>query len=416
VTGLFFRALALASCLLLAIIVARMGLADHLQDRDPVLAASWWPWHASAQSIAAKGLIDRAEFERAAPLARDRLRRNALDGPAYSDLALIASQRGDSAQAAALMRLAVKYGPRQRLAHFWLADHAVGAGDFWRALAHLDEVLRLSPRQLHTISPALRSIAQHPRGRTMVSRWLGEHAPPWRGRFLTGWASKAAGEIELDAMFDPLRRAPYPLSPVERDLWVARLVALGRVSKAHFLWIDGLPSDMASKIGNVFDGGFELPPSGGSFGWRFGRVAGAGIRQQHGGGVEGEQALLVEFRDRRVAFDHVSQLLALPAGAYRLSGRVRLDDLRNERGLVWALSCDRTQTALAQTERFSGRRQWEDFAVEFNVPAEGCSAQWLRLRLDARVAGEQMIGGRAWFDALKIVRRRGDVVGQVSGD
>ena len=42
-------------------------------------------------------------------------------------------------------------------------------------------------------------------------------------------------------------------------------------------------------------------------------------------------------------------------------------------------------------------------ALDFEVPA-GCEGQWLTLRLPARIPAEQRIGGRAWFDDLKIGR------------
>jgi hypothetical protein len=189
------------------------------------------------------------------------------------------------------------------------------------------------------------------------------------------------------------------------------LVQLGRTAKAHYIWIDGLPEEFQSRVGNVFDGGFELPPSDSGFGWRFGKVMGAEIRLEHAGGVEGQSALMVEFRNRRVPFQHVQQMLALPVGNYTLSGRVRLDDLRNERGLRWFIVCAAGNNVLLESEKFSGRRTWGEFSQDFQVPSGGCSAQWLKLRLDARIPAEQLAGGRAWFDSLRIVRERQTVDG-----
>jgi len=82
-----------------------------------------------------------------------------------------------------------------------------------------------------------------------------------------------------------------------------------------------------------------------------------------------------------------------------------MDDLRNDRGLVWSLSCSPGKQQLADSERFNGRRSWTPFAVDFEIPREGCGSQLLRLRLDARVPAEQWVGGRAWFDDLRIARR-----------
>ena len=53
-----------------------------------------------------------------------------------------------------------------------------------------------------------------------------------------------------------------------------------------------------------------------------------------------------------------------------------------------------------------GSGPWRDFEASFQVPATDCGAQWLVLRLPARIPAEQRIGGRAWFDTLKISRTR----------
>ena len=102
-------------------------------------------------------------------------------------------------------------------------------------------------------------------------------------------------------------------------------------------------------------------------------------------------------------FEHVQQQLALPAGRYTLSGRVRVDNLRNERGLRWRLSCA-NNAELATTAAFSGTSDWHEFGLELDVPKLDCATQTLQLRLDARIRPEQLIGGRIWFDDLRIVR------------
>ena len=99
---------------------------------------------------------------------------------------------------------------------------------------------------------------------------------------------------------------------------------------------------------------------------------------------------------------HQWQMLALAPGNYRLNGRVRLDDLRSDRGLVWTLSCAEDGRQLAETEPMSGHTAWRSFSLDFAVPAEACGGQWLTLRVPARIAAEQRIGGVAWFDDLKI--------------
>jgi hypothetical protein len=112
--------------------------------------------------------------------------------------------------------------------------------------------------------------------------------------------------------------------------------------------------------------------------------------------------LHILFSDDRVPFSHVKQLLALPPGKFELTGQVRLDDLRTDRGLVWSLTCAGSNTPLGQTDPMSGVHDWKPFSVQFEVPASSCGGQWLTLMLPARIPAEQRIGGGVWFDDLKI--------------
>lgn len=391
-----------APALALAWLVLHIGVADLLVAQDPDAALAWWPHHDGAQlqlaEIAAEPGGDAAQ---AVARARAVLARTPLNGVAYRVLGRVADGAGDEAGALAHYRIAARRAPRDRPALGWLANHAVLHGDFTAALARTDQLLRVSPGLLDDTLPTLAALAAIPEARVALLRLLGEGAPPWRPRFLS-WLSQQPGALPLiTALFSPLRAAPQPLSMAERSAWIDRLLRETRVAEAQFLWIEALPDERRKVLGNVFDGGFELPPDNGGFGWTFAPVAGATIHQEPTAGAGGEQALVIDFHDRRVAFAHVQQRLALPPGRYALRGRTRIDGLRNERGLHWLLRCDDGRL-LAETERFQGSSSWRDFRVDFERPADACNGQTLTLHLDARIAPEQMVGGRIWFDDLRI--------------
>jgi hypothetical protein len=203
-------------------------------------------------------------------------------------------------------------------------------------------------------------------------------------------------------LFDLLRRSPGGLSTRELSTWLDALISDGQWGPAYLGWVESLSPEASKRIGNIYNGGFELEPSQLGFDWRFGRVPGARISRDQVVGSEGQYALRVDFEDRRVPFHQVRQLLALVPGSYRLHGRVRTDDLRGERGLVWTLRCADNGRFIAETEPVKGRHDWHSFDLDLAVPPEKCGGQWLTLRVPARIAAEQRLGGTVWFDDLSI--------------
>lgn len=385
-------------------VIVRIGIADALAEAQPEAALAWWPSHRAALLSTATAAAEAPQRSlEAIAVARQVLARAPLSGTAFRVIARSAEIEGDVPTALANYRIAAHRAPRDRATHAWLVNHAASRGDFETALFHIDQLLRIAPGLRTELQPVLGSMISLAEARTPLLRLMGETGPPWRSPFLQWWSQQPEAAPTLAAIFAPLRSAPHPLTEQERRFWIDRLLREGRVGQAHFLWIEALPETRRKTVGNVVDGGFELPPDNAGFGWYFNPIAGATIHQESTPGVGGSQALVLDFHDRRVAFAHVQQRLALPSGHYLLQGRTRLDGLRNERGLHWQLRCDGGRV-IAESERFQGNSRWRDFEVGFERPSESCSGQILLLRLDARIAPEQMIGGRIWFDDLRITR------------
>ena len=383
--------------------VLSLGLADHFAETDPLRALAWRDDHPEALFRAAEQAAeDPARADEAADLARRALRSNPLDGRAYRVLAQLAQAAGDETKALELYTVAASRAPRDPAAHVFLLQHHLRNNRVAEALHHLDLLLRVHPSMTRRFSPLLQALASTPQAHAALAEALAKQ-PPWRGAVLRLASSR---ESDIDAVapfFDAMRRSEGGLSNAELSPWLDRLVREGRVGQAYLLWAANLPSERQKVLGNVFNGGFEHEPDALGFDWRIGRVAGARIDRMGGPGVGGDRALRVAFEYRRVPFNHVRQMLALPPGRYRLSLRARADGLRSGPGLVWEVSCVTGGEILGRTEPLRGEVPWKELHTDIEVP-DGCEGQWLALRLPARIEAEQQIGGRAWFDDLKMTR------------
>lgn len=383
--------------------ILTLGWADALSSRDPAAALSWRSQHPAA--LLEKGERELRNNRPVAELtaaAREAVTASPLDGRGYFLLA--SSLASDPERAEAWYELAAKRGPRDLNTRVWLANHALQRGDYAVALRHIDRILRVEPELFDMLWPVLQGAALAPAAQPALLSRL-RLRPPWREGLLARLSQLPGASGNLFPLFDGLRHGSGALNESERRPWLDRMAADGEWGPAFLTWLDALAPSQRALAGNLYDGDFDEEPSQAGFGWRFDRVPGAFVSRVPL--AQGGHALQVTFLDRRVQFAHVRQMLALSPGHYRLEGRVRLDDLRSERGLVWTLSCARNGVAIGETPPFRGRQPWSSFSLEFEVPSESCHGQWLALRIPARIPAERLIGGTAWFDALSIVRQSG---------
>jgi tetratricopeptide (TPR) repeat protein len=383
--------------------VLSLGQADALASREPNSALAWRSDQADALLLKAQAQLLAGDGPDAEAAARQALTANPLDGRGYRMLAEAALAKGNAADALRRYQLASQRSPRDLPSHQWLAARYLQAGDYPRLLAHIDSVLRVEPELSPQVFPDLVRLATLPAAQPALARLLLAE-PPWRSGFLVQLSHKVPDVRSVAPLMERLRHAHDSLADDELAAWLERLIHDREWGAAYLTWVAQLPSEKQVAIGNVFNGGFDWEPSNSGFGWRFGRVAGAQIDRAETAGASNGFALRVSFLDQRVPFNHVRQLLALQPGPYRLDGRVRLDSLSTERGLVWSIVCAETGHELASSEAFSGNSPWRPFNMAFVVPGENCGGQWLQLHLPARIRAEERIGGVVWFDDLKISR------------
>lgn len=332
--------------------------------------------------------------------ARARLRTEPLSAAAYAVLALAAEKAGQDERADRLMRIAAAWWPRDLLVQTWLLARGLRRGDVREAMSHLDTALRTHPEALDDLTEAMSHLLIVPAARAALVERLAEH-PPWRSHFigvaLRQW-SEPQGLVDL---LDALQAAPSGLSAEELRPFLTRLLASGRIDEAYAAWLRGLSPEAQARLAFLYNGDFGTPPTQMPFDWRTPTVAGVTTAWGEAGG---RPVLSVGFLGGRVSGPPVLHEMVLAPGAYRLSGRVRTDRLRSERGIRWRIAClAEANGALGLSETFAGTASWRDFTLDFTVPEDGCPAQILGLEADARTAAEAQVSGVASFSALDIV-------------
>jgi hypothetical protein len=383
------RAAALACAAAGLILAWRIAaiLVDDLSGADPL---------ATAQTLAA----DPEKAEQAKALAARALLASPLESAALRILATVAQHRAEPDRAEALMREAGARWPFDQTAQVWLLNRALADGDYSKALHHIDILLRTRPHTGESLLPTLLALAGTEGAVEALADRLSA-APPWREWMLRELAKGSEDPLRPLALFTAMRARGSSASPAELTPFLQRLIDSGRAPEAYILWVQSLPAEELQHLGNVINPGFERPLAGVPFDWTIASPRGSAVRiADSPDGAEG-RTLRLDFTGGRVAFRHVSQTLLLAPGDYRIAVRGRTEELRNERGLWWTLSCA-AGPQLATTERISGSTPWTMLEMQVSIPAGGCEAQVLRLELAARVPLEQQVSGAAWFDDVQV--------------
>ena len=386
--------------------VLSLGLADATSRLSPQKALEWRQRHPIALFLLAEQQAKiPALLQQAKQNAFAALRAYPLEGRAYRVLGQLSEAEKKPQAAFELYKKAVHYSPRDVQSHLWLLNYALRTENAATAVAHLDIMLRLQPNLEQQLQPMIGGLAVHPISQASLINVLKEK-PPWRSSAINNLLSQPEAAERYGLFFNRLTAATAGgLIEAEQQAWTRALNLSQQWSLSYLNWASQLPAATQLKLGNLFNGSFEDEPLGGEFDWIFESTPGASIDRAYRDGAVGEMALRVSFDDRRVPFSGVRQTLVLPPGHYRLSGQGLPENLRTEVGLVWAVECSGGNVSLGISEPFKGSsREWQAFSVEFVILIDQCPAQWLRLKLPARVESEQAIGGRIWFDALRIQR------------
>lgn len=387
--------------------IAADTAAQNLAVSAPAEALSWMPGAAAALDQNSQAELKKPDgnIEAAEGWAREALRARPLDDYALFLLGIAAERRGDANSAETLMQEAGARTWRNPGTQLWLFEHAAKRKDFATALRHADALFRVAPTFLAPLFPAIAAFTVEPKGLQALGDFLAT-SPPWRDWMLLSLSARLYDKSHLDQLYALLSQSKHPPTVRELEAYLDRLIKDGRYELAYRTWRQAAPEQGAAANDVPYNGDFKRPADGLPFNWSIASIPGADVAIVPAEGSKG-RALRVQFSGARVRFAHIQQLVLLPPGHYRLTGRVKADNLETSRGLWWTVLCaGKAEVTLGNTDLVSGNLPWSEFHADFVVPEEKCKAQIVRLELPARIASEQQIEGQVWYQDLRIVPAR----------
>lgn len=350
--------------LLIAVQVVRNAAVLALAEKKPVLAARYWSNHPATEiSLAMTEIAEAARDRRAVPasafsLMQDAAVKEPLAPEPFLVRGIRAQLMGDGATAQRAFEAAQWRDPRSLPAAFFLADRYVRIGNSQGGLREVAALARLAPDGTVNAAPYLAAYARD-RANWPALRTLFRQNPGLAGPALVTLASSIATVPAALALADP-RRKP------DESPWIAPLLNTltdaGRYGEARSVWarITGVrPGEL------IHDATFSDPKAPPPFNWALTSSA-VGLAERQAGG-----RLHVVFYGQEDGM-LASQLLLLPAGAYRLSMRV-LGDAARAKALNWSIWCDKAAAPIASVTLERAGHGWQ-----FAVPSD-CPAQWLKL-------------------------------------
>jgi hypothetical protein len=334
--------------------------------------------------------------------ATSALMRDPLNARALRILGQLEAADKDYDIASKLMNAAAQLSLHESVAIYWSMEAAVEAKDYKTTTYYADVLLRTLPQMGKYVVPVLVKIAQDKDSHGLVEAVL-DKDPPWREQFF-GMLPYSVDDARTPlGLLLGLRTSPMPPTTAEIAPYVRFLIARKLYDLAYYTWLQFLPVEELRGAGLLFNGSFDVVPSGLPFDWVIKPGSGVTVDIVPRPDSSGKHALLVDFAYGRVDYQSVRQLVVLAPGTYEFKGQYK-GRLVGPRGLKWRIECASGPTIEESPMIIGMMPNWRTIAFTFTVPATDCPAQYVRLDLDARMASEQLVSGSMLFDALQISR------------
>jgi hypothetical protein len=334
--------------------------------------------------------------------ATSSLMRDPLNARALRILGQLESVDKDNGAVSKLLNAAVQLSLHDSIAVYGTMLAAAQAKDDKATTYYADVLLRTRPESGKYVVPILTKIVEDKGSSGLVEAVLDKN-PPWRKQFFEALPHSVEDARTPLEFFLQLKTSPTPPTSGEIAPYIKFLLSRKLYDLAYYTWLQFLPADELREAGLLFNGNFDVVPSGLPFDWMMTPGSGVTLEIVPKPDSTGKHALLVDFAYGRVEYHSVRQLVMLTPGTYEFKGQYK-GQLLGPRGLKWRIVCESGPTLEESPMIIGMMPSWRALEFTFTVPAQDCRAQYVRLDLDARMASEQLVSGSMMFDELQISR------------
>jgi hypothetical protein len=356
--------------------------------------------------VSAIKALSEAEVDNIRRQEAARFMESPLDSDALENMLLIANVRGEVVANEKLVKLAAGRSLRNYPAQFAAIQLSLVRKDYTDVMFRFDGLVRTQLEQRPDFFAMLSGLAKDEDASKALAKVLAT-SPPWRAEFMNLALGKLADPESAYRILANLKGTRAPPNAEELRVLINRLLVEKKADTAYFLWLDFLNEVELRKVKSIFDGGFELDPQRRFFDWTFDQAPNSQVGLVERSAGSSDRALKLQFVSAGSSgfYGNVQQTTRITPGSYTFRGQVKAQDLMTTGGLNWKLYCYGNNLLLMQSKPVVADTDWTGFEIPFEVPADDCSTQFLRLETAGTAALDMKVSGSIFFDDLSISSR-----------
>jgi hypothetical protein len=384
------------ACLVAALIVMAFPIWTTVPTRnliDPALSGD----------AAVKALTGLTERQRATFQEREkkRLAAEPLDVSALNNLAVLESLAGNTKSAEAYALESASRTLRDTQSQVGALRLYLIRKDYVKAMYHLNGALVSDPELGNSVFPSVGSLLADDEATAQLAKTLNQN-PTWRKDFLFWLNANDKNDQLTFKLFNQLRKQGGGATTSEILEYLRKLVAHKNYDRAYFVWLDSLDQTALLKVGNLFDGNFDLEAKNQYFDWNFYPFANGEIGIVPKRDDDKDRVLRLSFYNTTEPFANVEQYLRIRPGVYQFSGEETANSLKAVAGLKFVVYCAGSGAVLGQSPAVHDSNPWQKFSFEFTIPDDTCQTQLLRLQSASTAVLDAKMDGEILFDSLAI--------------